>query len=221
MAKVGLMLGWPNMQRYLKDYGFGQKCGFPLPGEIGGIMPPRERIPELMTIPSVSMGHAISVTPLQMLMAFSTIANDGYLLKPRLVKKIVSADGKTLFESEREVVREVIKDKGITKWMRETLALVCRKGGTASMANLDDYGISIGGKTGTAEKVVNGHYSSQHKVCSFVAIAPTEDPKIAIIVMVDEPTVHHNKMRFYGGTVAAPIVKNIVLRTIKLLENSK
>jgi len=218
MAKVGMKLGWEKFNHYLHEYGFGKKTNCGLPGEIGGIMPAKERVPLITTIPSVSMGHSISVTPIQMLRSFSIIANDGCLMRPTIVKRIVSAKGKVLFEHEPHIDKKVIHNPEILTWMRETLALVCKKGGTARQANLDDYGISIGGKTGTAEKVVNGRYSSAHKVCTFVGIAPTDEPKISVMVMVDEPTKHHNKMRFYGGTVAAPVVKQITLRTLKLFD---
>ena len=219
MAKVARALGCEKLftgNGYIARFGFGHALGIDLPGESAGFMPPDENYPEVFTIPSVAMGHSIGVTPLQVLTCFNQVANGGYILQPVVVASATDARGQEIYRVplprvlDRPLTREAARE-----WMIKTLVRVCHKGGTAANANLDDFGISVAGKTGTAEKVVGGKYSSEHKVCSFLAFAPAEAPKISVLVTMDEPTVHFEKRHWYGGTVAAPAVRNIILRSLR------
>ena len=163
------------------------------------------------------MGQSIGVTPLQVLSCFNQIANGGYLLRPLIVRTATDASGRVI---HREAVPQVI-DRTLTndrarEWLITTLTRVCRRGGTARLANLDRYGFTVAGKTGTAEKVVNGRYSSEATVCSFIAFAPAEAPVFSVLVTVDEPALHPEGKRHFGGTVAAPAVRDILLRALTL-----
>ncbi|MGE0433846.1 MAG: peptidoglycan D,D-transpeptidase FtsI family protein [Planctomycetota bacterium] len=218
MAKVGRSLGDELLSKngYIARFGFGHALGIDLPGEADGFLPPKEYYPDVFTIPSVSMGHSIGVTPLQVLTCFNQVANGGYILQPVVVARATDSRGTELYKVQLpRVISRPLTREAAREWMINTLVRVCHKGGTAANANLDDFGITVAGKTGTAEKVVGGKYSSEHKVCSFLAFAPAEAPQISVLVTMDEPTVHFEKRPFYGGTVAAPAVRNVILRALR------
>jgi len=207
---VGLRLGIERFYKYINAFGFGQKTNISLPGEEVGIEIPQDEATEL-NIATMSIGQSIAVTPIQLLTAASAVANGGVLLKPFLVKSITDADGKVIKEFKPEPVRQVISKK-TAQTLMELLTNVVFKG-TGRNAFVDGYGAA--GKTGTAQVVAEtGGYSDGKYVASFCGFAPAEDPQIAVLVMVAEPS----GAAYFGSQVAAPAFKSIALDTLRYLK---
>ena len=164
--KLGLRLGDERLHAYIRKFGFGAKTGIELPGEEVGLLAPPSRWSKV-SIGALSIGQEIGVTPLQVVRALAVLANDGYLVKPRIVNKILSARGDVLQESKPE--REAILSPATARKMRQILALTV-DAGTGRRARLSGY--SSGGKTGTAQKFVDGAYSRTKYVASFVGVCP-------------------------------------------------
>jgi cell division protein FtsI (penicillin-binding protein 3) len=209
--QVGMKLGKERFYRYIKDFGFGVKTGIGLPGESSG----KVREPKNWSgtsIGAVSIGQEIAVTPLQMLTAFSAIANNGYLMRPYVVSGVRDNEGRVIKSFTPQVARKVISEN-TSKRLTEILKTVVEEGGTATKAAIQ--GNLVAGKTGTAQKTdpETGSYSNERYVSSFVGYLPAEDPKISIIVVVDEP-----KGAIYGGSVAAPIFKEIAEQVLTYLK---
>lgn len=201
--KLGLRLGDERLYSYIRRFGFGAKTGIELPGEEVGLLAPPSRWSKV-SIGALSIGQELAVTPLQVVRAIAALANGGYLVKPRIVDKILSARGDVLDESKPE--RELILSPATALQMRQALALAVAAG-TGRRARLSGY--SSAGKTGTAQKFVDGAYSRTKYVASFTGFAPLDDPVLAAIVVIDEP-----KGASYGGVVAAPAFKQIMERAL-------
>jgi stage V sporulation protein D (sporulation-specific penicillin-binding protein) len=205
---VGLRLGRENFYKYINAFGFGQKTAVGLPGEEIGIEIPEAEATEL-NIAIMSIGQSIAVTPMQLINAVSAVANGGVLLKPKLVKAIKDADGNVVKEFKSETVRQVIS-RNTAQTLKELLANVVSKG-TGKNAFVDGYGAA--GKTGTAQVVEGGSYADGKYVASFAGFAPADDPQIAVLVMVAEPT----GPVYYGSQVAAPVFKAIAQDTLRYM----
>ncbi len=224
MTRIGLMLGTERLRAHLDACAFGRRTGFDLGGPQFGESPGRLRpLPQWSTgssIPSICMGYEVQVTALQMLNSFNAIANGGKMMKPFVVRRVVSADGEVLYERKPEILCDTGLSENVTRnLMNDTLKRVVSAEGTAKSASLTEY--KIAGKTGTAHKVKQGQYSSD-KICSFVGYAPADDPCITVIVTVNEARAKVlNKWGYpilhFGGTVAAPTMSRITLRTLKYL----
>ncbi len=200
-AKVGMALGEARLYRYLQAFGFGQKTEIDLPGEMGGLLkPPTEW--GRRSVASISIGQEIGVTSIQMVTAISAIANGGLLMHPYVVSAIRDAKGSLVSETTPSVRRRVISP-GTAKALRGILEGVVSKG-TGSRAAIP--GFRVAGKTGTAQKIDarTGTYSSTQFVGSFVGFVPAESPRIAMIVVIDEP-----EGEAWGGVVAAPVFKRV------------
>lgn len=200
-ALLSRSLGKEKVYNYFKGFGFGQRTDIGFPGEQGGQLPPLESW-SATTIYTVAYGQGVSATPLQVLMMFATIANDGLKVKPRLVKQVV--------DEEKNVVKEMPVDSGqkvissrTAQELRYLLEKVVREG-TGQMAAIPGY--RVAGKTGTAKKPKIGGkgYTSGKYVASFAGFLPAREPRVAIIVVVDEP-----QGPVYGGSVAGPVFKEI------------
>ncbi len=209
-AKVGRMLGPERLYRYLRRFGFGQLTGFDLPGENPGRLRPTSQWTSF-SLPSISVGQEVCVTPIQIALAYGAIANDGMLLRPRLVHRVRRLDG-TWAEAPVKPVRQAIAPS-VAQRLRRILCRVVEEG-TGKAAKLPAY--TIGGKTGTAQKPIPGGFSHTAVMCSFVGMAPIEKPQLVCIVTLDEPTKHTGG-RFFGGTVAAPVVSQILKQTLAYL----
>ncbi len=191
----------------LLKYGFGRPTGIPLPGETAGILrKPRQW--SARSKPTIAIGQEIGVSAIQIVTAATAIANGGVLLKPRIVKKIVSPTGRLIKEYNREPVREVLSPEIATKTLKMMLTAT-EDMGTARRARIR--GIDISAKTGTAQVLdrKTGKYSKNHFISSFLGIFPTEDPRLIVYVVIDYP-----KFEKYGGRIAAPIFKEIAERLI-------
>lgn len=204
-AKIGLRLGDEGLFRYLTAFGFGERTGVMLPGESRGQLIPLKKW-DGITGSRVSIGHSAAATPLQMALAMAAIANGGKLMRPLLVDRLEDADGKVVLKNHPQIVRQVFKPE-VSKQVVETLKRVVSTDGTAAGARLGYY--TAAGKTGTAQKLVNGEYSHSKYFSSFIGFFPADNPELLIYVAVDEP---EKSKGFYGGIVAAPAFKNIALR---------
>lgn len=207
---MGDKLYWENMNKF----GFGQVTGLELPGEENGIVHDYKTWPA-STIGALAIGQSVSVTPLQLLRAVSSIANGGYLIKPTILKEIKLGDLNGSGDPDNKI--QIISNSTSVSIKEMMLAVV--ENGTGTRAQIE--GIKVCGKTGTAEKAnENGiGYSEGRSITSFIGFAPYDDPEIAIIVVVDEPTGEERTV--WGGTVAAPVFKNIMeysLNHLKVLK---
>ncbi|WP_396390984.1 penicillin-binding transpeptidase domain-containing protein [Desulfosporosinus shakirovi] len=204
LAQVGLKMGKEIFDTYLKAFGFGSKTGIDISGEESGLLLPEEKIREI-DIATMSFGQANSVTPIQLLTAISAIANGGTLYRPYIVDKISTFDGQIVEQKQPTSVRQVVSQSTANQ-MTNILEQVVSNG-TGNTASIP--GIRVAGKTGTAQKVdpKTGGYSTTDFIASFAAYAPAEDPKIAVLVIIDTPKTEDGHQ---GGTLAGPRAKAII-----------
>jgi cell division protein FtsI (penicillin-binding protein 3) len=194
--KIGARVGAERMSQYVRRFGFGQPTSRDFQGESSGIVWPTLNESALA---SVSMGYQVGVTPLQMVTAASAVANGGTVYEPRLIRS-VTKDG------VRTVIKPIAVRTAITKSTAATLTTIMEavvERGTATRAKIAGY--TVAGKTGTADKLINGRYSNSQQNVSFVGFAPSRNPALAIIVMIDSPRAGGDT----GGVVAAPIFQRI------------
>jgi len=208
--QIGMRLGKERFYKYIRAFGFGEKTGIDLPGEGSG----KVREPGKWSgtsIGAISIGQEVSVTPLQLLRAVSAIANKGYLMRPYIISEIRDYEGRVIKGFSPQVVRRVVSEE-TSKRLTEILKLVVEEGGTGTKAAIE--GNTVAGKTGTSQKIdpKTGTYSHERYVSSFVGFLPADDPKLSIIVVVDEP-----QGSIYGGSVAAPIFKEIAEQSLAYL----
>lgn len=211
LIQAGMRFGEDRFYEYIKKFGFGEKTGIDLTGEVSGLL----REPKDWSgrsLASMSIGQEVGVTPLQILRAYSVIANGGNLMKPYIVSEIIAPSGKIVKKFSPQVERKVISED-TAKVMREILKTVVREGGTAQKASIK--GNLVAGKTGTAQMIdpKTGRYSPHDYVSSFVGFVPADNPQIALIVVVYKP-----RGATYGGTVAAPVFRNIIEHTLTYLD---
>jgi stage V sporulation protein D (sporulation-specific penicillin-binding protein) len=202
LAKVGMQLGKENFYTYLKAFGFGSRTGVDIAGEEGGLLVPQDKARDI-DMATMSFGQANLVTPLQLLSAISSVANGGTLFKPYIVEKIIYPDGNTEVNGPSPI-RQVIS-KSTSSQMTTILESVVNNG-TGQLAKIS--GIRVAGKTGTAQKVdtQTGGYSKTDFIASFAAFAPTDNPKIAVLVTIDTPQGESHQ----GGTLGGPRAKAII-----------
>ncbi len=202
IAKLSLRIGKKDFYRYLRSFGFGNITGVALPGESAGMLKPPSGYSKISKA-FIAHGYEISVTPLQMSMAYSALVNGGKLFKPLLVKKILTQSGKAIREYKPMVIRRVISPK-TSERIKDLMVGVVEKG-TGKKARLKD--LFVGGKTGTSQKLIKGKYSSFYYNSSFIGFFPAEEPRYVVLILVDSPQVGR-----YGGLVAAPIFRNVARR---------
>jgi cell division protein FtsI (penicillin-binding protein 3)/stage V sporulation protein D (sporulation-specific penicillin-binding protein) len=213
-AKLACLLGEMKFYEYIRQFGFGDRTGVELPGEIGGVIhPPRSW--SKISITRIPMGQEVGVTPLQMVIAMSAIANGGKLVQPRIVKSIIDDQGKTISARKATVVRQVVSPETAAQ-IAYALRGVVSKRGTAAEAAVPGYVIS--GKTGTAQKAApGGGYEKDKYVVSFSGFLPSENPAFVGLVVLDDA---HTKEPYlnYGGTVAGPIFSRIAEQAARYLD---
>ncbi len=208
-AKIGLMLGNTRMEAYLRGFGFGSKLGIDLPGEENGILA-RSRRWAVVDPTRIAIGYTVSVTALQMLNAYCTIANGGHLMQPYVVKRVTSSAGETLYEGKPRMIGRPIRAETAAT-MRRMLVGVTELGGTARRAAVENY--TVAGKTGTAKIAIPGGYSHTDYWASFVGFCPAETPEFGVIIVVQRPHQVHT-----GGAVAAPAFGRITQAIAHYLE---
>jgi cell division protein FtsI (penicillin-binding protein 3) len=208
-VKISERVGPEKLHHTLRLFGFGQKTGIDSPAEATGLLMPHKHWTDIDTA-AISFGHGVSVSAVQLITAFAAIANDGVLMRPRIVQTITDQQGQILQQFAPEEVRRVVS-RQTAATLREILQTVMLPGGTGVHAALDGY--SACGKTGTARKLdESGTYTSDRHVASFIGFAPAESPQVAVLVVIDEP-----KTQIYGGAVAAPVFKKIAQAALNYL----
>jgi cell division protein FtsI/penicillin-binding protein 2 len=213
-AKLALGVGDQKFYEYIRRFGFGERTGIELPGEINGLIrPPRSW--SKISITRIPMGHEIGVTPLQMTVAMATIANGGKLITPRIVKSITGSDGKTVTSLSPVVLRQVISPQTASQ-LGDALRGVVSDRGTAAAAAVP--GFTIAGKTGTAQKVdPKGGYEHGKYVVSFIGYLPAEHPEFVGLVVLDDAQTTKPELN-YGGLIAGPIFSRIAEKAAQYLD---
>ncbi|MDH5587965.1 MAG: penicillin-binding protein 2 [Nitrospirota bacterium] len=204
--KVAVELGPSRVYKYLQDFGFGEKTGIDLPGESSGILREPSKWSGL-SLSSLAMGQEIAVTPIQMVTAMSVVANGGWLMTPHVVSAVMDRQGESILTNNLEPKRRPISARTANR-LSHILETVVETG-TGQRAQLSGY--RAAGKTGTSQKVdpKTGAYSSSSIIASFVGFAPVEQPRLTMLVVIDEPEVGK-----WGGTIAAPVFGNVAKRVL-------
>ncbi len=205
MMKTARTLGSERLYKYARDFGFGIYTGVDLPGENKGVLKrPIDFTPQ--SLEYMSIGYQVMINTMQLANAYATIANGGMMMSPYIVKRELGLDGKVIMENKPSPVRQVVSLLTAQKLNMLLNGAVQR--GTGKIAQIE--GVNISGKTGTAQLLVNGQYTSSSHRASFVGYFPSENPVILIAVIIDDP----KSGQFYGGHVSAPIFRNIATRII-------
>ncbi|GMO64364.1 MAG: penicillin-binding protein [Endomicrobiia bacterium] len=211
MVKIAQKLGKENLYRYIRKFGFYSLTGIDLPDEAKGLLKDVKKW-DILSLPTISFGQSIGVTAIQMINAFSAIANDGILVKPS-VKYIEKNDSKTIENicNPKEIRRVVSIETAQT--LKKLLKNVVDFG-TGKSAKIPGY--TVGGKTGTAQKFdpTTKTYSLKYYIASFCGMVPAMNPEIVILVIIDEP----KSANYYASSVASPVFANIAKRTAQYLD---
>lgn len=211
-VKIAQKLGAEELYTYIKKFGFGEITGIDFPGEAEGVVRPLDQWSGY-SITSIPMGQEITVTSLQMAQAMSVIANGGYLVHPFLVSRIFDTHGVMIKEYKPTIVREVLQHD-VAERMGSILEGVVDEG---TGRNAQIKGVRVAGKTGTAQKILpTGGYSHSNFIGSFVGFAPVDNPRVVVNVMVDDP-----HPVYYGGSVAAPVFREIVREVLFYLDHAE
>lgn len=199
MAKFAARLTPDEEYGMLRDFGLGAPTGVEFPSEASG----RLALPKDWSRPtpaSLAIGYEVSVTPLQIAAAYAAIANDGILLEPTLVREVRSPDGEILYRHRPEPVRRVVSTE-VARQLRQLLAGVVSTSGTGASAALASF--TLAAKTGTARRVVKGHYAPGEYTASFAALFPAERPQLVVVVKIDNP----RKGSYFAAETAAPVTR--------------
>ncbi len=210
---VALDLGQETLLKYIKAFGFGSKTQIELSGEVSGFLPADPSKVKPIELATMSYGQGlVSVTPIQLITAYAAIVNGGERLQPTVIKEIVNAKGDVDKKSKKEVKAKVIS-KETSDIMRKILRSVVTDG-VGKKANLPGY--RIGGKTGTASKVINGAYQKGIYISSFIGVAPADNPKILVLTVVDEP-----RNGTFGSEVALPTTREVIRAAMDYMDVAK
>lgn len=208
-VSLGFKLGKEKLFNYIKKFGFGSKTGVDLNGEENGILFNLDKVGDL-ELATTSFGQGVSVTPIQQIVAVSAAINGGYLMKPYIVKSLNEPVTNTVIkENKPTIVRKVISEETSAK-VRYALESVVANG-TGRNAYIENY--RVGGKTGTAQKVKNGAYMVGNYIVSFIGFLPADNPEVVVYIAIDHP----KGIVQYGGTVSAPIAREVLLDSISAL----
>ncbi|MBC8040971.1 MAG: penicillin-binding protein 2, partial [Opitutaceae bacterium] len=212
-AQLGMKLGEQKLYDYARAFGFGEKSGFPFGGEVSGFLNPVDKWSGI-DITRIPAGYSISATPMQIHYAMATIASGGTLMRPQIIRQVSDANGEIVYDFTGSVRRQVLSTK-TAEQMARMLQGVASKEGTAPMAAIPNF--EVAGKTGTAQKLINGRYSERNHVGSFVGFFPASRPRVVITVIVDDGKPANGRTG-YGSVVAAPSFKNIAEQLIQYLD---
>jgi len=204
--KIAQKLGKDSLYKFSRDFGFGNMTGINFPGETKGVLRKTKEWSEI-SLAEISIGYEVAVSALQMASAYSAIANGGFLLKPRLVKQILSYNGKIIFEEKPEVIRKIAEPSTMNS-LKSILTQVVQKG-TGTKAGIK--GWSVAGKTGTAHKVIDGAYTDKY-ISNFAGFFPANNPQIVGVIILDEPKYGLH----WGGYGAAPVFRRVMQRIINM-----
>ena len=205
-------------------FGFGQKTNIDLPAESCGLLPtpgklhPNGKLEWSLPTPySLAIGHNILCNSMQLVRAYAILANGGLAVQPHLIRKIVK-DGKTLVDHTAYRATRQVLSPSITRSIVRGMKFVTKEGGTSRRADIPGY--TEAGKSGTAEKVIDGNYSKDHNISSFIGFAPAAQPRFVLIVSIDDPekkVIPGVGKQQYGGVCAAPVFKEIATRALQYL----
>lgn len=209
-VKIAEAIGDKVLHNYLADFGFGDKTKIASPGETSGRLIPYNKWSKIDR-GAISFGQGVSVSAIQLLSGISAIANDGKLMKPMLIKKIISSRGKTLQAYHPQAIRQVVSKKSALQ-VKNMMNLVVEEDGTGIKAAVEGY--TVCGKTGTAQKALKNKkgYAKKKYISVFAGFAPKNNSELAILVVIDEP-----RKQYYGGDVAAPAFKAIMAESFNYL----
>lgn len=207
---LGQKLGTETLMEYIKKFGFGSKTGIDLNGESNGILFKIDRMGPV-ELATTSFGQGISVTPIQQVTAVSAAVNGGNLYQPYIVSEMLEPETNSIIYAKEPVLRKKVITEETSKLVRYALESVVANG-SGRNAYIENY--RVGGKTGTAQKVQDGHYLDGNYILSFIGFMPADDPEIVVYVAIDHPV----GVVQYGGTVAAPIAKTILETAISVLD---
>ncbi|MBX3043815.1 MAG: PASTA domain-containing protein [Candidatus Kapabacteria bacterium] len=211
MSNVANMIPDNTFYKYIRDFGYGIKSGIDFPGEAPGKLAKPEEY-NAASKRYMGFGYGLSATPLQITNSYATIANKGQMMKPYLIKSINDLSGNSVYKANPEIIRRVISENTALR-LNEMLKGVVNKG-TGKGVRVDN--LQVCGKTGTAQQIENGSYSKSNYTASFAGFFPAENPKVAMIVILDKP-----RSSIYGGAVSGPIFKNIALRWASVSDEIK
>jgi cell division protein FtsI (penicillin-binding protein 3) len=208
-AQIALRIPSPGgtslFYKYIRDFGFGLETGVDLLGEASGYLPKAKKFTSIAKA-YIGHGYGLSISPIQLAAAYAAAVNDGYLMRPHLVKEVWNSKGTRIKEIHPEMIRQVISPE--TSRRLRNLFVAAVDSGTGKNAYIE--GINIGGKTGTSQQLgEDGIYSQQYYNASFAGFFPAENPQVVLLVVMDRPTIS-----YYGGAIAAPVFKNIAARWI-------
>lgn len=207
LAKVGKLIGGEKLYRQARDFGFGMITGIDLPGEVRGVLKkPSDHDWSGTTVQTMSYGYEIGATPLQIASAYAAVANKGVLMKPFVIAKLQSEDGRTVVEQKPQAIRRVMSQRTQTELISALEGVIER--GTGKEARIN--GVRIAGKTGTSRKYLNGKYAENNYTASFVGFFPVEDPQVVCLVMMDNP----KSKGYFGGSTSGPVFRSIAERVI-------
>jgi cell division protein FtsI (penicillin-binding protein 3) len=207
IIRVALALGERRLYEYVRRFGFGERTGIDLPGEALGLLRRPNRWSQVSSA-SISIGQEIGATPLQVVRAMGIVANGGVRVEPRIVDRVVDAEGRTIFRPKGTPPVRVISERTAAV-LNELLKGVVDHG-TGSEAALEEH--VVAGKTGTAQKAMRGGYSPDRVLASFAGYVPADRPRLVILVSVDEP-----RLEQYGGKIAAPAFREIAEASLRYL----
>lgn len=210
---MGQKLGKERLMKYVKDFGFGEKTGIDLSGEENGILFSLDQMGPV-ELATTAFGQGVSVTPLQQVMGVSAAVNGGSLYTPYIVRSISEPETNQVILLNSPVKKRSVISEETSRAVSYALESVVAQG-TGRNAYINGY--RVGGKTGTAQKVKNGAYMEGNYILSFIGFMPANDPEVVVYVAIDNP----KGVVQYGGTVAAPIAKNVLNSCIDILKLEK
>ena len=208
-AKIALLMGNKKLDETIRSFGFGQRTGIPLKPETAGLLRPLKRW-DTLSITRFPIGQGLAASPLQLVRGYCMLANGGYPVKLRLVDRLEDPVTGIVNKIPQEKTRSLFSNPQTQKELVQMLIRVTEPGGTARAAAVPGY--YTAGKTGTAQKFVNGAYSKSKYIANFVGFVPAESPRFVLLVSADEP-----QGGYYGGKVSGPTFRDIAERTLKYM----
>lgn len=206
LAQIGLDIGKDAFYKYLRAFGLEEVSGIKLNGEAPGLVKHPENMKDVDLV-TQAFGQGVTLTPIQLVTAVSALSNGGNLLEPRIVKQLIDEDGNVVKNFDTVVRRKVVSEQ-----TSKTMLQLMRESAESGTKQAYRMGYRIGGKSGTAQKVINGIYPDGKFISSFIGVAPVDDPKAVALVMVDEPD---RNIGYYGSVVAGPVAADLLENIMK------
>ena len=206
LAQIGLDIGKEAFYKYLKAFGFEEQSGIMLNGEALGIVKEPENMKDVDVV-TQAFGQGIAITPIQLITAVSAISNGGNLMEPRIVKQLIDEDGNIIRNFDTVIRRKVISNE-----TSKIMLQIMKDSAEAGSKQAYRPGYRIGGKSGTAQKVIDGRYIDGKFISSFIGVAPVDNPRAVVMVMVDEPD---KNIGYYGSIVAGPVAADLLENILK------